>query len=275
MSIGALEAYRTADQQSTSTLVLERQIQRSSNLSDLKILFAKTEELLQESYRLRYQVYCVENDFEPAAAFPDKMETDEYETQAFHAVLADTKSESILGTVRMIMPKLAGNALPLPITSACDPDALNSALRQIPYNQMAEISRFAISKHLRRNHKICGDANQDVESNVDLLPFGTLSNYISLQLMQALIEMAKQNNITHLCAVMTPSLLRMLRFLAIHFEKIGPIVEYHGRRQPCFINISTMLEGAWAKRPDVWDFLTDGGRLAEQPNADWEIVAAE
>jgi N-acyl amino acid synthase of PEP-CTERM/exosortase system len=66
---------------------------------------------------------------------------------------------------------------------------------------------------------------------------------------------------------MEPALLRMLRHLGIYFESIGPVVEYHGRRQPCFSNIEELLATTWDERPDVWEVLTDGGRLRAPPTA--------
>ena len=40
---------------------------------------ADTIGLMEKSFQIRYQVYCVERSFEDVAAFPDKMETDEYD----------------------------------------------------------------------------------------------------------------------------------------------------------------------------------------------------
>ena len=62
-------------------------------------------------------------------------------------------------------------------------------------------------------------------------------------------------------AVMEPALLRMLRSLGIYFEKLGPSVVYHGRRQPCFCELDRLLRTTWAERPDIWEVLTENGRL--------------
>jgi N-acyl amino acid synthase of PEP-CTERM/exosortase system len=73
---------------------------------------------------------------------------------------------------------------------------------------------------------------------------------------------------THWAAVMEPALLRLLTRLGIHFNPLGPLVEYHGRRQPCWIELGVMLDRVHAERPDVWDVITEGGRLWPQPKAD-------
>lgn len=276
--VDAIEAYKTEKQPKPSVFWPERQEETTSILSEIQIVLASTDDLIKQSYQLRYQVYCLENNFEPAAAFPNRMETDEYDPQSFHAVLVTKSSNAVLGTVRLIMPTAAdspGNALPLPLGNVCDPSAFEKTFRLTPYSQTAECSRFAISKHLRRDLIRNGAHYNDVASLVEACAFGNLSNFISLKLVQALIEMARAHDISHLCAVMTPSLLRMFRYLGIYFEKIGPTVEYHGRRQPCFFNIEKMLQGAWSDRPDVWEVLTDGGRLAKPPIIRREVAAAE
>ena len=72
--------------------------------------------------------------------------------------------------------------------------------------------------------------------------------------------MSLAHDVTYWCAAMEPTWLRLLTRLGIHFDKIGPIVDYHGRRQPCYIPLKTLLGRVNEERPDVWDVLTDGGR---------------
>jgi N-acyl amino acid synthase of PEP-CTERM/exosortase system len=81
-------------------------------------------------------------------------------------------------------------------------------------------------------------------------------------LIQALVRMSLQHNITHWCAVMEQSLLRMLAAMGIHFTPLGPIVEYHGLRQPCFLVLPKMLQDVKRERPAFWSVLTSGGALA-------------
>jgi N-acyl amino acid synthase of PEP-CTERM/exosortase system len=62
---------------------------------------------------------------------------------------------------------------------------------------------------------------------------------------------------------MEPTLLRMLTATSIRFAPIGPLVDYHGRRQPCYCNVAEVLGRVRDEQPDVWDILTDGGVLWE------------
>jgi N-acyl amino acid synthase of PEP-CTERM/exosortase system len=85
--------------------------------------------------------------------------------------------------------------------------------------------------------------------------------------MQGIVRMSAAAGLTHWCAVMEPALLRILRSTSIYFEPLGPLVHFHGMRQPCYGNIETILERLRRERPEVWDLVTDGGSL-------WELLRA-
>src|SRR6185503_11371727 len=57
--------------------------------------------LLADSYRLRYQVYCLERGFLPPDACHDGMERDEFDAHAVHIAAFDPHSK-MAGTVRMV-----------------------------------------------------------------------------------------------------------------------------------------------------------------------------
>jgi N-acyl amino acid synthase of PEP-CTERM/exosortase system len=42
--------------------------------------------------------------------------------------------------------------------------------------------------------------------------------------------------------MMEPRLARSMRFVGIQFEQIGPVVDYHGKRAPYYINPHLMME---------------------------------
>lgn len=69
--------------------------------------------------------------------------------------------------------------------------------------------------------------------------------------------MSARQGITHWCALMEPKLLRMLAAMAIHFKPLGPPVEYHGFRQPCYCHVGTVLNRVKRDRPMFWQILTD------------------
>jgi hypothetical protein len=58
---------------------------------------------------------------------------------------------------------------------------------------------------------------------------------------------------------MEPGLLRLLSRFGIHFAPLGPLVEYHGIRQPCIAEIRELIARVEEERPDVWEVITDRG----------------
>ena len=73
--------------------------------------------------------------------------------------------------------------------------------------------------------------------------------------------MTARHGITHWCAVMEPTLLRMLDAMAIRFSPIGPPVEHHGLRQPCSCDVAETLAAMKREQPSFWDVLTCGGTV--------------
>jgi hypothetical protein len=46
-----------------------------------------------------------------------------------------------------------------------------------------------------------------------------------------------------MCAVMAPALLRLLERFDLRFERLGPLIHYHGERQPCIAEAEALLDG--------------------------------
>ena len=119
----------------------------------------------------------------------------------------------------------------------------------LPMACTGEISRFAISKDLRGSDR------------GDTVP-------LRLGLMRGILEMSASMGLTHWCAVMEHSLLRLLRMSGIHFQSLGPAVEHHGLRQPSWGRIDDVLARMREERPGVWEYLTGNGslwRAAKEP----------
>lgn len=215
------------------------------------------EALREQAFRLRFQVYCVENPFEDPAKNAEGLERDQFDDRAVHCLLLHKRSGSWAGAVRLILPDCDAPGHSFALQEVCS-EPLITDPRRFPVLKMAEVSRFCISKEFRKRQ---GDwlypESKEPNDNSDerrVIPNMTLG------LIEGLVTMSVERGIEHWCAVMERPLLRLLSRLGIHFEAIGPLVEYHGRRQPCMIELRAMLERVKAERPDVWEILTDGGR---------------
>ena len=234
-------------------------------LTGVRVRIARSDEDRQKAYRLRYQVYCIKNHFEPASRHANGQETDLHDAQSVHGLALYADTGDVAGTARLILPAEKSGGLPLPTPQICAPEVIAAHAHKIPARSTAELSRFAISKHERRRHGKTspGDPNRIVTASESV----QLVSTISLGLMRATIAMARSDEITHLYALIEPALLRMLRGMSIHFEKLGPVVNYHGRRQPCYCHIDDLLHQTFLERPDIWAVITDDGRLWSRRSA--------
>jgi N-acyl amino acid synthase of PEP-CTERM/exosortase system len=220
------------------------------------VVEANTPERLRQAQHIRYQVYCVENAFEDAAEHEDGRECDAYDAHAVHSLLIERSSNEAVGTVRLILPRLEilDDSFSL---QHLVPSGLLASQEWFPLHTTAEVSRFSISKQVRRR-------KTDTLYGQDTPPTSTDRRdtpLMRLGLIQALVRMSRDHGVTHWCAVMEPALLRMLAAMGIYFKPLGPLVEYHGLRQPCFCAVDDILNSVKRKRPEFWTVLTDDGAL--------------
>src|SRR5215831_8836460 len=103
-----------------------------------EVVRADTPALLDEAYRLRYQVYCVENSYENRAQQVNGRERDAYDDRSVHSLLIHRRSGAAAGTVRVILPGTDREAA-LPINIVTDPGQ-HELLRRLPLSRTAEIS---------------------------------------------------------------------------------------------------------------------------------------
>ena len=218
-------------------------------------ILADTAVLLEAAHALRFQVYCLERGFENAAEHPDHLEKDAYDAQSIHGVLLHHPKCHPIGTVRAILPKPGGN---LPIVKLLQSNALHLS-DYLVLSQTIEISRFAISKELRRR------GSDEVDPT--LHTFGDQGWHINLpflSLLQFVLRESIKHDVRYWTAVMEVKLLRMLARMGICYSPIGPLVEHHGIRQPCYCYLPDLLENARRAQPKCWEVLTDGGLLHDQ-----------
>lgn len=221
-----------------------------------KLILADTPELLKEVYRVRYQVYCVENQFEDPGKNPGGLERDEFDDQSVHSLLVDSVSNRPVGTVRLVMHRPGAGPGSLPFYRVCE-EAGTPGASLLPYETTAECSRFAISKTFRRG--VAGIAG--IKARPPAGDGQVAVPHITIGLIAGVLRMCFAHGVTHMCAVMEPTLLRLLSRFGVHFQAVGPQVNYHGWRQPCFTKITTLMARIEAERQDVWSVVTDNGRL--------------
>jgi len=209
---------------------------------EFSVEIARDGDALLEAYRLRHQVYCLERKFEPTQPGVD-IETDEFDERTRHVLIRSRSDDQVVGTVRLILPDLDAPELSFPMQRVCAPGLLN----RLPISETAEVSRFALSK-VRR-----------AESCASL-------GLLRLSLVQGLVMLSREVGVTHWCAMMEPTLLRLLRMTSIHFRPLGSLVDHHGLRQPAYNSVDEIFGRMFEEQPSAWNFITDGGRLWPAPN---------
>ncbi|MDF1552123.1 MAG: PEP-CTERM/exosortase system-associated acyltransferase [Deferrisomatales bacterium] len=235
-----------------------------------RISIARTEQELEDVQRLRYQVYCLEREFEKEEDCADGLEKDPFDSRSVHAYLRHLDTGVLAATVRLVLADPADPAAAFPIEEHCG-DTFDREFRpaELPRRQVAEISRFAISSEFRKRRKdnpygipLSKEQEHRLEAERRILPFMTIG------LFRAIVEMSHEHGITHWYAVMEPFLMRLLKRFGIIFPPIGPLVEYHGKRQPCLALVDDVLRGIGETNDDVLSFITRNGEL-------WNGVAGE
>lgn len=222
---------------------------------------AHSDELKKEVYKLRYQVYCIETGFENADLHPAGMESDEYDNRSYHYLILHKKSETYAATTRLILPSVESSEQLFPIEKHTCIDNVEF-LRNIPRENLAEASRFCVSKDFKRR-KNEARTLVGIESNwVEIFTENErrIFPHITIGLLACLIKISSENNIHYWYAVMEPSLARFFLSLGINFIPIGPLANYHGRRRPYIIKLSEMLESVFKKELDYWNMMTNKGQ---------------
>ncbi|GAA0857959.1 PEP-CTERM/exosortase system-associated acyltransferase [Aliiglaciecola litoralis] len=208
----------------------------SGHFSDyLKPVFSESQEHKNHSYGIRHQVYCEELNFEPVRE--DKLETDNFDDHSYHCLIQHRSSERYAGTVRLIVSN--SETQQLPIEMYCKeaiqrPDLFPDKFDR---NDICEISRLAVPLEFRRRKMddyegaAIGMINKESYSETELRCFP----FIAVGLYLSATAILLNKNINHCFVMVEPRLARSMRFVGLPFEQIGPVIDYHGKRAPFYI----------------------------------------
>ncbi|AWL11669.1 hypothetical protein HMF8227_01188 [Saliniradius amylolyticus] len=219
------------------TLLANREVKRvSRHFSQyLKPQLAISDELKDESYRIRHNVYCDELHFEPQRQ--SGMETDEFEPQSVHCLIEHWPKHRFAGTVRVVRSHSSQELLPL--EKFCSDTLEQATLKpsQFHRDEVCEISRLAVPASYRRRTMDqykgaeTGVINEDTYSETELRCFP----FIAVGLYLAAASVMVNLGIRHCFVMMEPRLARSMNFVGIRFQQVGPVTEYHGKRAPYYI----------------------------------------
>ncbi len=232
-----------------------------------EIEIADTPQLLEQVYKIRYQVLCVEQripGFEPSQ-FPDEQEKDDNDIHSIHALLKFQSTGEYIGTVRLILfdPKQPQKPFPVELNTQLDLNLCD--VDRLPRQQTAEVSRFVVINRFnrRKENRRKGEHQpgaEDAAKEQRHTPDRRSGLTIALVLMAGVMRMSMQHNIQNWLSMMDTPLNRLLSFDGLAFTPIGPAVNYHGMRRPYFVKVEDVLKRMYSNHRDAWDVLTDAGK---------------
>lgn len=203
--------------------------------------------LLGQSYRLRFQVYCLERGFLDASNYPNQLERDEFDRYSLHAGVV-SRQRALVGTLRLVKTSLQD----LPMFHHCTISTECKRVLSRDDVQLAEVSRLCMSRECRDDH--AGNSR------------------VGMTLYRATYQTAKRNGLTHWLAAMEPSLHRLLVAVGVPFRIVGPVTDYFGPVAPYMCDLQEFDEIILSgRRPRLRTFL-DGLEPQFHPGAMLGVV---
>ena len=191
----------------------------------------------QLAFRLRHQVYCKERGFEPDDRYPLGLERDEHDDRAIHILVRNRRCGAPLGVSRVVLDDPDGGT-PLPVeTHGCtEVRERLERLRMMDNVKVAEVSRFAVTRNLRR---------------IMELQRGIGSVHVSMGVVAMIFAQSWRYGVTHWIGLLDACLPRFLRRLGIGCQPIGSVIEFRGTRQPVMADLRDVWEGVDRRNPEL------------------------
>lgn len=186
-----------------------------------------------DAARVRHRVYCVERGFE---ARTGGVETDAYDAVSRHVVLRDAAGDPV-GTTRLVRHSHLG----FPMERVCAPGIIEAM--GLDRAATVELSRFSLAKGAEA-------------------ATGAPNGSMRLALLRGVVALRGEDDHTNWCALMEPSLLRLLQASSIYFTPVGPLVEHRGLRQSCHADATGVLERIRREREPLWRYIVGGTKTA-------------
>ncbi len=232
-----------------------------------EIVRADTPALLEEVFRLRYQVYCVESavsGFTPQD-YPDGLERDVYDARSVHCLLRHRPTEMFAGTVRLICadPMQVDAPFPVEIASGKEIESEQRHIASSCRRQIGECSRFILARQFRarKGEARWADGLADVIDQGQERDERRAPTHPVLGLLKAGMAMSWERRICYWYAGMEPRLDRRLRQFAFDLRPISPSIDYHGPCRAHWGYLPGVLAHMRERRLEVWRLLTGDGEI--------------
>jgi len=199
-------------------------------------------------HQLRYQVFCLETEYEDPAQFPDGEEKDEWDDEAAHFIVKERGSGQWVAAMRLVLP----SARNLPIEKRVP---IETSLRR-DQRHSAEISRLCMVGHYRRRLQgramPCSDASSDKNTKSD----GARSEIIRQQrtaeilkvLLKAAVAVSCEKAVAYWYMLTTRGLAKVAgNVLPMEMRVAGPSCLHRGERYPFLVDVGQVMTGLMAE----------------------------
>jgi N-acyl amino acid synthase of PEP-CTERM/exosortase system len=221
---------------------------------------------LLDSFRFRYRIFCLEENFLTADDYPDRYEYDRYDALSEHISVYESGSDALVGYVRLV--RYTKN---LGFPTAHHYSELYDKLSGLPLEEVYEISRLCISPMYRRllvpidglydgkyypaeGADRRGDSPQEEKYPIVL----TL-------LLKAMYQTSINMGGGFWVASMEPGLIRYLSKFGLKSIRLADdYIDFHGKVMPCLIGIDQAFLRMSETAPELYEFFVRDREAAVQ-----------
>ncbi|MGR9045354.1 MAG: PEP-CTERM/exosortase system-associated acyltransferase [Gammaproteobacteria bacterium] len=209
---------------------------KSHYLKYFYTLKASSEELREQAYKIRYQVYYEEQKMISAQEVGDRYETDVWDSDSIHSLLFHRPSNRPIGNIRLILLGNKSNKM-LPIEEHYQKSFDLSAIHvsHLRTGKTGEISRMAILSSFRRRAADNSDSYGLGKNNEAMDGRRFPINYMPMCLTFAAINLMIEQRLDYGIALMEPRLARLLGRYGVTLKQVGQTIDYFGSRAPYLI----------------------------------------
>lgn len=204
--------------------------------NDFEVFICDTSESKLINYRTRYQVYCLETEFEDPSRFPDRLERDSYDSKSAHFVVRCKHTGQWVAAARLIF----GLPNELPFWKRCSVSD-NSKFAMMP--QSVELSRLCILNSYRKAVLKAEASAGSTVGNVVNVRARRKEPEILMGLLRAMVQFSKLYGVKNWFAMQSPSLTRAVQLMGFSLTTIGPAVEHRGLRVPVYSTVEDFYAG--------------------------------
>lgn len=207
----------------------------------------ESSQLLDMSYRLRYQSFCLERLFFSKDQYPSQLESDAFDRASVHVGVLNAQNE-LVGTARVVPPNSAG----LPLFRYCTLFPDNTTLAD-PANTVVELSRVCVNR--RWNNAPAEAAEAAAPPTPAAGEGGPETTDAFATLIKGMYQATKRLHGTHWIIAVEKALRRRISRYGLPFSVAGPEVDYHGPVAPYVMSLAELDDIIRARRhPFLVDF---------------------